>query len=211
MDLRVFPVGPLQANCYLVGDIEGSSGLIIDPGGEAGVLKEAVASSGLKFAAIVLTHGHLDHIAAAAELREPFSLPLIMHPADRELTCNPADMVSFFGLDSPEGLNPDRLVEDGDRIEAGGLVFEVLHTPGHSPGGICLLLPGGGEEGRVFTGDTLFAAGVGRTDLPGGVGRQLADSIRNRLFTLPDETVVHPGHGPSTTIGREKANLAGWL
>lgn len=211
MFLRVLPVGPLEANCYLSGGAESSGCLVIDPGGEAEVVRAAVAASGRLPEAIFLTHGHLDHIGAAVELREAFSVSLIMHPADRGLSCNPDDMVSFFGLDSPAGLNPDRLVEDGDRLEAGGLVFEVLHTPGHSPGGVCLLLSGRGEAGRVFTGDTLFAAGVGRADLPGGDERQLADSIRSKLFTLPDETIIHPGHGPSSTIGREKANLAGCL
>lgn len=201
MIIRTLPVGALETNCYVVGCRETKQGLIIDPAAEAERILAEVENLGLTVVAVVNTHGHIDHILANDVIRKATGAPLYMHAADVEFLRHP-DRVFAQWLGAPASFAPpDRTLADGEKVVVGRHSFAVLHTPGHTPGGISLY-----GEGVVFTGDTLFAQGVGRTDLPGGDWRQLVDSIQTKLFVLPDETVVYPGHGPSTTIGAERAD-----
>ncbi|MDI6869982.1 MAG: MBL fold metallo-hydrolase [Bacillota bacterium] len=184
MTIQTLLVGVLGTNCYLVSDPESREMLVIDPGAEAERILAAIRAGGVKVAAIVNTHGHWDHIGANGEVKEATGAPLLIHEADAGITSPPAD----------------RLLHGEEELPLGRFKLRVIHTPGHSPGSICLYLPG-----VLFSGDTLFAESVGRTDLPGGSLSQLVSSIREKLFVLPDETVVHPGHGPSTTVGEERS------
>ena len=197
-------VGPLQANCYLLADGPGKPAAIIDPGGDGPLIKAAVERDKLQPVVIIDTHGHIDHIAANSYLKELYQIPLLIHAADANSLTDPVLNLSALGLGKFSSPPPDRLLQDGDAIEVGDLRLEVLHTPGHTPGGICLLLRQIGSPDIVFTGDTLFAGGVGRTDFPGGSMEELMNSIRNKLLVLPEETVIYPGHGPASTIGRER-------
>ncbi len=191
-------VGPLAGNCYIVADETAGEGMIIDPGDEAGVILKRVKELGLDIKIIVLSHGHLDHTAALKEVKEATGAEVAIHTDDKAALADDA-LSAFLGIVPPELPTPDRLLDDGDRIEIGGLSFTVLHTPGHSPGSICLL-----GEGVLFSGDTLFNCGIGRADLPGGDPEQLMKSIHSRLMPLADELKVYPGHGLETTIGAER-------
>ncbi len=203
MKVERLVLGELETNCWLVGPEGAGPWIVIDPAGDARELLEAL--SGRPVAAVVLTHGHFDHLGAATALIEATAAPLAVHSFDAGRITDPVLTGGrMFGFEqtAPE---PSRLLEDGDVIETGPLRLEVMHTPGHSPGSICLLgaaSPGGQE--RLFSGDTLFAGSVGRTDFPGGDARALRSSIGERLASLADDTLVHPGHGPDTTIGRER-------
>ncbi len=200
MILRTLQVGPLASNCYLVGCERTQEGLLIDPGDDAPRIRQALEQTGLHIGLIVLTHYHFDHTAAAEALRQATGAPLAIHADEAELLRNPPALFRYFRPSIPM-LQADRLLKDGESLAIGGLEIVVLHTPGHSPGGISLHIP---AEGVVFSGDTLFHQGVGRTDFPGGDKEVLEASIRNKLYVLPDETWVYPGHGPETTIGWEK-------
>ncbi len=191
-------VGPFDSNCYIVGSQSDKEGMIIDPGDKAkGILKK-VEELGLDIKFIVLTHGHLDHIGALKEVKEATGAEVAIHSDDaNSLRRQPLGIM--FGLFYPTPSPPDRLLNDGDSIDVGDLHFGVLHTPGHTPGGICLL-----GQGVVFSGDTLFHHSIGRADLPGGNDSQLMNSIQTKLMTLPDNIVVYPGHGDETTIGAER-------
>ncbi len=192
-------LGPFASNCYIVGDESESIGMIIDPGAEADKILRKVKDLNLEIKHIVLTHGHIDHISALKGVKEATGAEITIHAGDANAlkARNPSGMM--FGL-SPQAIPAaDRLLQGGDSLDIGSLHFAVLHTPGHTPGGICLL-----GEGVVFTGDTLFNFGIGRFDMPGGNGRQLMDSIQTKLMVLPDSTTVYPGHGPSSTIGTER-------
>jgi hydroxyacylglutathione hydrolase len=195
VSVRELVLGPIDTNCFITSDGAGGPAIVIDPAGDANELLSALA--GQPVAAIVLTHGHFDHMGAVAELIADTGAPLLVHAADATRVAGGGNG-HVFGMPMA-GVEPTRLLGDGDRVEAGALALEVLHTPGHTPGSICLL--GGG---RLFSGDTLFASSAGRTDLPGGDGRALRESIASKLAPLPDEVRVHPGHGPGTTIGRER-------
>jgi hydroxyacylglutathione hydrolase len=194
-------VGPLQANCFIAADPASDQAVVIDPGGEPERILRALEEIGARAAAIINTHGHADHAAAAAALRQALGAPVLIHEADAELLGKRGrQMALWMGLEF-ETVEPDRLLHDEEAIEFGQARLTVLHTPGHTPGSISLL----GTD-RVFTGDCLFAGGVGRWDFPGGSEQDLFRSIETRLLTLDDETIVHPGHGPDTTIGRERAS-----
>jgi hydroxyacylglutathione hydrolase len=195
MILERLELGSFASNCYIVGDETTHEGMIIDPGAQAGQIMKKVNEKGLDIKYIVLTHTHPDHIGAVKAVKEATKAKLMLH----------ADDVYGLQMNSPMGGpgsppgNPDQLLKGGDSVMIGKLSFLVLHTPGHSPGGICLY-----GEGVVFTGDTLFQYSIGRSDFPGGSQTQLLNSIHTKLMILPDTTPVYPGHGPESTIGAEK-------
>ena len=191
-------VGPFASNCYIVGSQSNKEGMIIDPGDEAKQILKRVKDLELDIKFIVLTHGHIDHIGALKEVKEATGAEVVIHGDDAKSLKNQLVAIAF-GLSYPTPPRPDRLLKDGDSLDVGGMHFEVLHTPGHTSGGICLL-----GRGVVFSGDTLFNYGVGRADLPGGNYSQLMNSIQTKLMTLPDNTIVYPGHGTATTIGAER-------
>ena len=193
-------VGPLACNCYIVGDAASRQAIVIDPGGDAEELAEQIARMDLVVVSIVATHAHFDHIIAAEHLRTLTGAPFYLHDADRVLL----DWMQtsgrlFLGVDLPPPPDVDRSAPEGELLTAGGARFEVIHTPGHSPGSISLV-----TDGAVFAGDTLFAGSVGRTDLPGGDTAQLLKAIDDKLLHFDDDMAVYPGHGPPTTIGEER-------
>ena len=200
MIFKTVHVGITQTNCYIVGCEEKREGVIIDPGGNSSRILKALEESGLGVRYVLNTHCHFDHMEANADIVAATGAPLALHPAELPLL-RAKGGANLFGVPGKESPLPDVELEDGQVLKVGTLRFQVLHTPGHSPGGVTFYLA---QEGVVFDGDVLFADGVGRTDLPGGNWNKLMRSIREVLFTMPDETVVYPGHGPHTTIGREK-------
>jgi glyoxylase-like metal-dependent hydrolase (beta-lactamase superfamily II) len=205
MILDSLVVGPIQANCYILGCPETGEALLVDPGDDADRIVKRLARHGLTPVAYFHTHGHLDHVGGTAGLRPRFGGRILLHPADQFLYERAREHALEFGFEIPEPLPVDHFVADGEEIRWGKLAGRVRHTPGHSPGGVCLIVPGeAGSDARAFTGDTLFAGSVGRTDLPGGAMAQLLRSIREQLLTLPDGTTVASGHGPLTTIGEER-------
>jgi glyoxylase-like metal-dependent hydrolase (beta-lactamase superfamily II) len=203
--LDVFPVGPIQANCVLLGDKEAGVVAVIDPGEEAARIVERIGRSGLEPVMVLHTHGHLDHAGGTADLvrRLPGSVPIGLHRDELDLYRNLGMQGRMFGIEAEAPPEPTLWLADGDQLELGSLRLEVRHTPGHSPGGVCFLIHGAPEP-TVIVGDVLFAGSIGRTDLFGGSFPILERSIRSQLYTLPDETRVVCGHGPDTTIGRER-------
>jgi len=201
MILKTLVVGPFASNCYIVGSDSTKQGLIIDPGAEAKLILKTVNELGLKMGLILVTHAHIDHIGALAAVKESMGAEFAIHELEAKsgLGMFSRMLSSMSGGSFSQPPKPERLLKDGDTVGIGDLGFTVLHTPGHSPGGISLY-----GEGILFSGDTLFNHGIGRTDFPGCSYEQIIDSIQNKLLTLPDETVVYPGHGPATTIGEEK-------
>lgn len=192
-------VGAFEVNCWLLYG-EARMAIVIDPGAEVATIENHLAQRRLGVAAYICTHGHCDHVSALAGLRRKHPAPVAMHPADAKWAFSPDNS---FEPEYPEPESPgaiDRPLKDGDSFKDGGISWKTIATPGHSPGGICIYVD---EQSLLFTGDTLFAGSVGRTDLPGGNSRILAASLRN-LVRLPENTVVYPGHGPETTIGRER-------
>ena len=201
MILKLFTVGPFASNCYIVGSESSKRGIIIDPGAEAKLILKTVNDLGLTISLIVVTHMHFDHVGALTPVKEGTGAKFALHEAETAagLGVFSRMLSSMTGGSFSQLPKPDRLLKEGDTIDIDGLHFTVLHTPGHSPGGISLY-----GNGVLFSGDTLFNYGIGRTDFPGCSYDQLMDSIQNKLMTLPDETIVYPGHGPSTTIGEER-------
>lgn len=199
MKVKCLQVGKVDCNCYIVWCEDTGEGIVIDAGGDAGRILDAVKEENLKIRQILCTHGHFDHIEGLSELTESLPVPIALHPGDRELYENLPQQGMLFGL-RLQGTPPfQKLLQHGDMILFGNCRLEVLHTPGHTKGGVCF--SGGGA---VFSGDTLFAESVGRTDLPGGSMAELIHSIETQLMRLPDETVVYPGHGEATQIGFER-------
>lgn len=181
--LKMIAVGSYQANCYILGCKKTMEGIVIDPGAEAFRIVREITHAGLRIKYILITHGHPDHTGAAGELKEIIKAPVWIHRLDSR------------GLDFP----PDGTMFDGQEIEVGTYKIKVIHTPGHSPGGVCLHAPG-----VVFTGDTLFAGSIGRTDFPGGDHHKLIQGVREKIFPIGDDLRVYPGHGPASTIGQER-------
>jgi len=200
--IKKLEVGTFAANCYIVGSEATKEGIIIDPGDDAKSILKSVEDLELDIKLIVLTHSHIDHIGAVKEVNEATGAEIAIHTDEaKSLPKQGRSLSTLFvvGLSYKVPPSPDRLLKDGDSIDIGDLQFLVLHTPGHSPGGICLF----GHE-TVFSGDTLFNYGIGRTDLSGGSSSQIMNSIHTKLMVLPDNTIVYPGHGPDTTIGAER-------
>ena len=192
-------VGPLQCNCYIVGDPVTREAIVIDPGDDADRLAESIASKDLTVTAIVATHAHFDHVVAAERLRALTGAPFYLHAADKPLLAWVQESGRMFlGVDLPPPPEVDTEAREGDRLVAGAMELEVVHTPGHSPGSISLV-----AEDALFSGDTLFAGSIGRTDLPGGDTQTLLDAVKDKLFRLEAGLPVYPGHGPATTLGHE--------
>jgi glyoxylase-like metal-dependent hydrolase (beta-lactamase superfamily II) len=201
MILEKVVVGPLQTNCYLVGCETTRQGAVIDPGGSPEAIVKRVTQFDLDVVAVINTHGHVDHIMANGAVVTATGGSLMVHSLDAPMLSNPMRSFAFLVGRMKASPSPDRLLEDGDEVAVGEIVLKVLHTPGHSPGSISLLAEG---QSVVFSGDALFQMGIGRTDFPGGDFDVLMRSIKDVLFALPDETAVYSGHGPATTIGRER-------
>ena len=196
----MIPNGMFAENCYVVVDEAARECAIVDPGEESGLILHKVAATGARPIGIWLTHAHLDHVLGVPQVAAETGAPVYLHPADKPLYDAVPDQAAWFGLPRPPRLPaPDRAFSHGDTIAVGGTRFEVRHTPGHSPGSICLVGPG-----VVLGGDVLFAGSIGRTDLPGGDFETLIGSIERELLPLPDETILYTGHGPETTIGEER-------
>ncbi|HEY97241.1 MAG TPA: MBL fold metallo-hydrolase [Dehalococcoidia bacterium] len=194
-------VGSLSANCYVIGNADTREGMVIDPGGNPEIILEAIADSGFNIQTVVLTHGHSDHIAALFDIQDRTGADVAIHIEDADFLEGRGAYSSMFGISYKTPENPDRLLREGDVIEMGKTRFVVVHTPGHTPGSICLL-----TDKKVFTGDTLFYRGIGTTLMPGSSRRQLINSIQTRLMVLPDDFRIYPGHGRETTIGNERMN-----
>lgn len=199
MIIEQLEVGPIMANCYIVGCEETGKAVVIDPGDDSDRILQRLASKKLTVLCLINTHGHFDHVGGNRRMKAATEAPLLIHEGDAPMLHRLASDASMFGLSAENSPAPDRTLADGDTIEFGAHTLTVLHTPGHSPGGIALH-----GHGCVFVGDTLFSGSIGRTDLPGGDYDTLIRSVREKLFSLPDDTRVFCGHGPETTIGREK-------
>jgi hydroxyacylglutathione hydrolase len=220
---EVIPVGMLQCNCSILGDPVTREGIVVDPGDDTDRILAILRRHDLKIRAIISTHTHIDHVGGLAALHRATGAPVLIHEADLELYRHLDIQAQWLGVPTPAKTAIEDFVKEGDTLRWGGFVASVLHTPGHTPGSISLVvkagiaLPGGerkagafqentGAESRLLSGDTLFRESIGRTDLWGGSYPQILDSIREKLLVLPDEVVVYPGHGEITTIGFERAH-----
>jgi len=199
---EIIPVGVLQCNCSIFGDEITHEAVVIDPGDEIATILMRLAERRLRVSAIVITHAHIDHIGGAAKLKEATGAPIYMNADDQELYDHLDEQASWLGVETPARTTVDVNIREGDTLSPGGTEFRFLHTPGHTQGSVSVWIP---AENKLVAGDTLFRDSIGRTDLPGGDFRDILRSIHTKLLTLPEETIVIPGHGGTTTIGREKA------
>ncbi len=201
MHLQVFCIQPMEQNAYIYYDENTKDGVVVDPGGEGETLLGFIRENGLQIAAILLTHGHFDHIMAVKDLKNALQVPVAAHKDEVEILSDPAINFSGYNGGTKVSIKPDILLTHEEDFTFGGCRLHVIHTPGHTPGGVCYY-----DEayGTMFTGDTLFKSSIGRTDLPGGNTKMLYHAISTRLLPLPEHVAVYPGHGPSSTIGREK-------
>jgi len=194
-------VGPLSVNCFILGCEETKEGIIVDPGADAGEIIAAVERLGLTIGMVINTHGHFDHVGANRAILQRFGARLLIHAEDAPMLNRVSDTARAYGLNAENSPQPDEFLVNDMELKFGSIGLKILHTPGHTRGGCCLYLA---EQKLVITGDTLFADSIGRTDLPSGSHEQLLSSISTRLFTLPDDVIACPGHGPDTTIGHER-------
>ncbi len=201
MILETFPVGPLQCNCTLLGDEDAGEAIVIDPGDEVGRIHRRLTELGLKLKQILVTHAHIDHVGGALRLKRLTGALILLNENDLPLLKMMETQAGWLGIATPETAPPDEALADGLIVGLDRYPAQVLHTPGHTQGSVCLHFA---PLNLLVAGDTLFAGSIGRTDLPGGSYPQIIDSISARLLTLPDETRVFPGHGPQTTIGAER-------
>jgi glyoxylase-like metal-dependent hydrolase (beta-lactamase superfamily II) len=198
---EILPVGPLQCNCSVIGDEASREAMVIDPGDDIDDVLTIIRKHRLVVKQIVITHAHIDHVGGAMKLRAVTGAPILINQNDYALLKMLDVQATWLGMKSPGKVEIDQSLEQADTIKAGSIVANVLHTPGHTEGSICLYFP---DEKKLIAGDTLFAGSIGRTDLPGGSFEKIIDSIYEKLLPLPDETLVIPGHGSSTTIGDER-------
>jgi hydroxyacylglutathione hydrolase len=201
MILETFPVGPLACNCTILGDEESGEAIVIDPGDEIARIQRRLTELNLKLKQILITHAHIDHVGGALKLKRLTGAPIFLNESDLPQLEMMAAQAAWLGMAPPETAPPDAPLTDGQLVGLDRYPAQVLHTPGHTQGSVCLHFA---PLKMVVAGDTLFAGSIGRTDLPGGNSRQIIDSIHSRLLTLSDETKVLPGHGPATTIGHER-------
>jgi hydroxyacylglutathione hydrolase len=217
---EILPVGMLQCNCHIVGDPQTREAIVIDPGDDAGRILEVIERHHLKVTAIVVTHTHIDHVVGLHRVQKATGAPVYIHADDLGLYRMLGVQATWLGWKTPEEVKIDQLVREGDVIRWGPYQAQILHTPGHTPGSICLYMPSDMPSastdasaskaakpvtGQLFAGDTLFAGSIGRTDLWGGSFEAIIHSLKEKLLELPDSTIVYPGHGETTTIGKERA------
>jgi hydroxyacylglutathione hydrolase len=200
---EILPVGPLQCNCSVIGDETSREAMVIDPGDEIQSILALVQKHNLTVKQIVITHAHIDHVGGAMKLRAATGAPILLNQNDYELLKMLDMQAAWVRMASPGKVEIDQSIGQADTIKTGSLTANVIFTPGHTEGSVCLYFP---AEKKLIAGDTLFAGSIGRTDLPGGSFEKIIDSLHDKLLALPDETVVVPGHGPQTTIGQEREN-----
>lgn len=201
MMLEILTLGELATNCYILGDEKTKEAVVIDPGGDFELIEAHLKKLKLKTKYIILTHGHVDHIGALSQLRKATEAEILIHSKDSDMLYDPNQNLSIFSGDQTISIKADSLLEEGEIIQCGEIKLEVLHTPGHTAGGISLL-----TDKMIFTGDALFCGSIGRTDFPGSSYKDLISSIKDKLLSKGDDFVIYPGHGPSSTIGEERKN-----
>jgi glyoxylase-like metal-dependent hydrolase (beta-lactamase superfamily II) len=198
---EILTVGPLACNCSIIGDEQSREAMVIDPGDDIGDVLAVLKKHQLTVKQIVITHAHIDHIGGAAKLKRLTGAPVLLNMKDQMLLKMLDVQAAWCGMRPPENMVIDTSITAGDKLKAGSLVAEVMHTPGHTEGSVCLYLA---SEKKLIAGDTLFAGSIGRTDLPGGSFKKIMESLLGPVLALPDDTIVVPGHGPNTTIGQER-------
>ena len=198
---KIFPVGPLQCNCSVIGDGQTHEAMVIDPGDQVDEILEILRQANLTLKYIVVTHAHIDHVGGAMKLKAATGAPILLNQNDLTLLKMLDIQAAWIGMRPPGAVKIDESLDDGQSLKVGNIVSNVIQTPGHTEGSVCLFFP---EEKKLIAGDTLFAGSIGRTDLPGGSYEKIMRSLHSRVLALPDDTQVVPGHGPMTTIGRER-------
>lgn len=198
---EILPVGPLQCNCSVIGDETTHDAIVIDPGDDIEDVLGLIQKHNLKVKQIVITHAHIDHVGGAMKLRVATGAPILLNENDQALLKMLDVQAAWIGMKDPGKVEIDRSIGEGEKVQAGSLTADVIHTPGHTEGSVCLYFP---TEKKLIAGDTLFAGSIGRTDLPGGSMQKIIKSLHDKVLALPDETLVVPGHGPLTTIGEER-------
>src|SRR5579884_4444426 len=199
---EILPVGPLQCNCSIIGDETTRDAMVIDPGDDITDVLAIIQKHKLQVRQIVITHAHIDHVGGAMRLRQATGAPILMNQNDYDLLKMLDVQAAWIGMPSPGPVQIDSSISTGDKVSAGSLTADVIHTPGHTEGSVRLYFP---AQQKLIAGDTLFAGSIGRTDLPGGSFKKIMSSLHEKVMALPDETIVIPGHGPATTIGEERA------